>query len=266
MDASALTDRSYWDEVWAGAAPPTIDARDPHQARLDRCFSRWLGPGRRFLEVGAGGSPWPAHIARAHGAEAWGIDFSTAGLAAVERAAHSAGVAVRLVAADLFAPDALPEGTFDVVYSGGFLEHFTDAPLVTRRLAALLRPGGVVVTTVPNLRGVNGLLQRLVDPACFRRHVVHEPATLDEAHGAARLVPREAARYVGVLDLGSVNLASTAAWPRPARALLWRSLGALRWSAESIASSLGRTSGGRLLAPAILGVYGKEDGGGGGGG
>jgi SAM-dependent methyltransferase len=258
---SALTDRGYWDEIWSGSddaasAPPEIDVhRDPHQALLDRVLAARLPRGGRFVEVGAGGSVWPARMAW-RGGEAWGIDFSRAGLGRTAKAAERAGVAVHLIEGDLFDERLLPAGAFDLVYSGGFVEHFADAAPLMRRLAALLAPGGVVVTTVPNLIGLNGLLQRLVDRECYARHVVFTPASLDRAHAAGGLVAVEPARYVGVLDLGSVNFARVAArLPAPALKALWAALSLGRRAGEALGARLGLAHGGPRWAPGLMGIY-----------
>src|SRR6185503_9630178 len=143
--------------------------------------------------------------AEAHRSEGWGIDFSRPGLAMAARAAARAGQKVRLVEGDLFDRTRLPAHHFDVVYSGGFVEHFPDAAPLMRRLAELVRPGGVVVTAVPHLRGLNGWLQRLVDPDCFARHVAFTPHSLDAAHASGGLRPLAPAGYVGVIDLAAAD-------------------------------------------------------------
>jgi SAM-dependent methyltransferase len=262
-----LTDRRYWDHLWthsdegAAQAPGISVVRDQHQAHLARLFAERLAPGRRFLEIGAGGSAWPAWVAAHLGAEAWGIDFSRPGLELAARAAKALAVETRLVEGDLFDRDALPAAAFDVVYSGGFVEHFTDAQPVMERLGELVAPGGVVVTTVPNLGGINGLLQRLVDADCFARHVVFTPAGLDEAHAAGGLVPVAPAEFFGVFDPGSVNFVRQAARLPPfGLRILWAGLSLGRRSAERLAGSLGLPHGGRLLAPNLIGIYRQSSG------
>jgi SAM-dependent methyltransferase len=255
-----LADRSYWDQVWANAAVPSVaPERDPHQAALDGLFRRLLdvpAGGARFIEIGAGASAWPAHVARASGAEAWGIDLSPAGLAVTAEAAARAGVPVRLIEGDFFDEAMLPARAFDVVYSGGFVEHFLDPAPVMRRLAQLVSERGVVVTTVPNLRGVNGALQRWADPECYARHVVFTPDGLDHAHALGGLYPIEPARYLGALDLASVNLSRRLSpLPRPVRAIVWRTLGGTRRLAHAAMTGLRADSGGATFAPAILGTY-----------
>jgi 2-polyprenyl-3-methyl-5-hydroxy-6-metoxy-1,4-benzoquinol methylase len=257
----ALTDQKYWDSVWSFTedhlreAPIVRADRDAHHAWLDGCFRARLGAGKRFLEVGAGGSAWPAWVAR-RGAEAWGIDFSRAGLSIAAACAARDGVRARLVAGDLFDRALLPLGAFDVVYSGGFVEHFPDARPLMERLAELVAPGGVVVTAVPNLAGLNGALQRLVDESCFQRHVVFTPRTLDAAHALGGLRPVARADFLGLFDLGSVNFARVAdRLPAPALKLIWAGLSQSRRAGEVMGRAVGAVHGGWLFAPGIAGVY-----------
>jgi SAM-dependent methyltransferase len=261
--ALSLTDQSYWDSVWSFTdehlreAPVVGDGL--HQRHLMECFRRRLRYGDRFLEVGAGGSAWPAHVAAHLGADAWGIDFSHGGLGIAAACAGRDGVRVQLVEGDFFDASKLPAGTFQVVYSGGFVEHFPEAAPLMQRFAELLAPGGVVVTAVPNLDGVNGLLQRLCDRDCYQRHVVFTPASLDAAHELGGLVPVEPAQFLGVMDLGSVNFSRLASrMPAPALKLLWAALSSSRRAGEELASRLGQSHGGRVLAPGIIGVYARR--------
>src|SRR5207245_1182896 len=138
----------------------------------------------------------------------------------------------------------------------GFVEHFSEPQPLMQRLAELLAPGGVVITAVPNLAGINGALQRLCDRGCFERHVVFTPESLDAAHALGGLHPVEPAQFLGVMDLGAVNFSQLAArLPGPALKLIWVALSKSRRAGEGLAQHLGRPHGGRLLAPGILGVY-----------
>jgi SAM-dependent methyltransferase len=261
---TALTDQRYWDGIWnrsqladvdpgarPGARPSAGIERGPVQRFFDRVFAQHLGPGRRFLEIGVAGSPWPARVV-ALGADVWGIDISAAGLELVARS----GVPATLIEGDFFDRSRLPLESFDVVYSGGFLEHFVDSTEVTRRMAELTTRSGVVVTAVPNLSGLNGWLQRKLDFDVWQRHIELTPDTLDESHAAGGLEPLERARYVGVFDLGWVNFARLAArMPRAAQAAIWRSITMSRRLGEAMAQFGGIVEGGRILAPMVAGVY-----------
>lgn len=261
---SALTDQRYWDAVWQftddhAATPAPRVVPGPIASFLDAAFAARLGPGRRFLEVGAGGSAWPAHVASAHRAESWGVDFSAGGLALAARAVLPGAAPVHLVEGDLFDDAKLPTHHFDVIYSGGFVEHFPSPRELMERFARLLAPGGVVVTGVPNLCGVNGVLQRLLDAETFARHVVLSPSALDAAHRTGGLYPVEPARYIGVVDPGAVNFARVAErLPGAAWRGLSFALAKLRRAGVWYGLRTGE-QGGRWWAPMVAGIYRAED-------
>jgi SAM-dependent methyltransferase len=259
---AALTTTAQWDDVWnaaAGLVPRIQTGVFKHHARLLRLFERWLAPGKRFIEIGVGGSAWPAYLAQHFGVEAWGIDNSRPGLELARRAAAEVGQGIHLVEGDFFDASLLPRESFDVVYSGGFVEHFQNSREVMQRLADLVAPGGVVITTVPNLRGLNGGVQGLVDADCLACHVLYDPKSLDRAHGEVGLAAIESARFAGILDLGSVDATKLLApLPTVARRAYWLVVSRLRKAGETVGTLVGRGDGGRWLSPAIVGVYARQ--------
>jgi SAM-dependent methyltransferase len=258
---AALTTTKHWDNVWtpdteAGVVPRIETDVSRHQARLLRLFRRFLGPGKRFIEVGVGGSAWPAFLARNLGVEAWGIDNSRPGLELALRSAKEMNQTVHLLDGDLFDQNLLPRESFDVVYSGGFVEHFKDSRPVMQRLHDLVAPRGVVITTVPNFTGLNGILQGFFDPECLACHVLYDPRSLDQAHAAVGLRPIEPANWEGIIDVGSVDMTKALSrLPRLAVRGYWFTMARVRRAGEFMATAIGKTDGGRPLSPAIVGVY-----------
>jgi len=56
-----------------------------------------------------------------------------------------------------------PNLTFDLVCSFGLLEHFADLDVALWYHVKFVRPGGIVLMTLPNFRGINGFLQYVFD-------------------------------------------------------------------------------------------------------
>ncbi len=81
------------------------------------------------------------------GASATGVDISDAQIALAGRKAADAGLAVRFVAADVYAlPDDLQQGTFDLVFTGGgAIVWLPDIARWAEVVAAALRPGGRLI-------------------------------------------------------------------------------------------------------------------------
>jgi len=102
---------------------------------------------RFVLEVGAGSGRDALGLVR-EGAIGVVLDYSPASLALVARQAREQGLAVHLVRADAL---RMPfrEGTFDVVFHQGLLEHFRDPQPLLRENVRITRRGGRVVVDVP---------------------------------------------------------------------------------------------------------------------
>jgi hypothetical protein len=66
------------------------------------------------------------------------------------------------------------------VFSSGFIEHFPDVPSVVERICALAR--GYVVTIVPNVEGINGLISKTLRPEVYREHVRIDRTALNAFH------------------------------------------------------------------------------------
>ncbi len=122
----------HWESYWRGHA--NLEQTYSTGGRLAREIER-DGPvaGRRVLEVGAGSGR---------------DDYSPASLALVREQARRQGLTVHLVQADAL---AMPfrDGTFEVVFHQGLLEHFRDPQPLLRENARITRRGGRVVVDVP---------------------------------------------------------------------------------------------------------------------
>lgn len=103
-------------------------------------LSRYVQPGARVLEAGAGGGSVVSWLASQVGraGHVLAIDLDTR---FVEPLASDV---VEVRQANLVTDD-LPVGEYDVVHSRMVLEHITERADVLRRLVAALRPGGMLV-------------------------------------------------------------------------------------------------------------------------
>ena len=190
------TTEAYWDEVWAQQrAVPELDPRSRAVTRqFDRVFDRevraalrlWGGTAGSLVEVGCGGSCYLPYFARHHGLCVSGLDYSEAGCANAARALVEQGVTGEIRRGDMFAPPA-GFGSFDVACSIGLLEHFQDTAAAVKALSRLVRPGGLVLSLIPNMTGLTGLLQKWTDRPVYDLHVPLDAGTFAAAHTAAGL-------------------------------------------------------------------------------
>ena len=105
---------------------------------------------------------------------------------------------------DLFNPPTDQLNTFDFVFSNGLVEHFADTTAAVAACAAFLKPGGLMITLVPNMTGPLGWLQRFFDRPLFEKHVRLRHEQLARAHTAAGLEVLSS-RYVLLAHLGVIQ-------------------------------------------------------------
>lgn len=118
-------------------------------ASLSEAVGRYVRAGDRILDLGCGTGELAAALAKA-GIRAAGCDISRQML---RRAARHPGRGVGWVQ---LAPDwsSLPfaSAAFDAVVAASVLEYVAEPAAVLRECARVVRPGGVVLYTVPDLR------------------------------------------------------------------------------------------------------------------
>src|SRR5256885_66168 len=123
--------------------------------------------GKSVLEVGSAPGDGLLKFHESTGCIPYGVEYSEAGVE-VNRgkfAAHD------LDPKNVFHSDFFLESfqkpnknRFDLVYSGGFIEHFDNPKDAVAKHIDLTAPGGHVLITIPNLRGANYLLPLLFAP------------------------------------------------------------------------------------------------------
>lgn len=67
---------------------------------------------------------------------------------------------------------------YDLVYSCGFVEHFTNWEDIIEQHLKLVKDDGFIIITTPNFRGIQGLLHRTLDEVNYYRH---NPRSMDPA-------------------------------------------------------------------------------------
>ncbi len=157
----------HWDDTWA--APPRMRLPRASTSSIRDRMSLLRGvvrAGMKFLEIGCAPGKMLAWTKAVLGAEVSGLDYSGPGVRVAHRLFRELGLAADIRNEDVFST-TFAEGSFDVVYSAGVIEHFEDPSRIVRIHAELLKPGGLAVITVPNLRGIYG---RLASPETLAIH------------------------------------------------------------------------------------------------
>jgi SAM-dependent methyltransferase len=205
----ALTRREHWDSVHAAdergssVPAPAAPERWPRRA-LKRLFGArlrdymssyddhqlWTGiyphhvppPGAAVVEIGSAPGEHLVRLSETFGLVPFGIEYSPSGIAANRAVFAARGLDPRnVIETDFFSEECLEahRERFDMVISRGFIEHFVSPAEVVDRHLELLKPGGLLVVTIPNLRGVNLALTRFFHRELIPMHnleIMSKPA------------------------------------------------------------------------------------------
>jgi SAM-dependent methyltransferase len=202
-EAGDRTGREYWDGWWERRPLPR--PFDPFGKGLQnypyRRFHLFYSDlftdarGQRLIEIGCAQSVYLPYFVRYFGLNVAGIDQSELGCKRARQILDRERVHGEIYCGDFFAPPPETEGVFDWAVSYGVLEHFDDTAGAVRAVARFLKSCGRIITIVPNLTGILGRYQRLLDRKLFEAHVPLSAERLAEAHRDAGLEV-ESALYV----------------------------------------------------------------------
>ena len=204
----------YWNRLWeTGKLPPPIDpyahgVRGYYLRQFHRYFEEAFGGretlGLKLIEVGCAQSAYLPYFAKYFGFVVSGLDRSRIGCEKARRILEREGVKGEVHCADLFSLSPALNEQFDVLVSFGVIEHYPDTAECVKAMAKLLKPNGKMVTVVPNMNGVHGTMQRILDRSVYDIHVPLDREGVLSAHLRAGLVV-ERCDYFLPSNLGVVN-------------------------------------------------------------
>ncbi len=169
-----LTDNEYWDNYWSGYKLPAVVEMKPGNQVMNaqlRTLDLFLSadPGNSILEIGGAPGQYLAYFAKKYGFKASALDYSATGCELTRKNFELLGLDVTVYQQDLLSIDGtLP--LFDIVYSMGVVEHFTDLELVIGKHLDLLKPGGLLIIGVPHFIRVFSPLLKTLAPKTMSGH------------------------------------------------------------------------------------------------
>jgi SAM-dependent methyltransferase len=191
---NALTDKTYWEQGYVGANlfSELASLDDYRESPLRKMIDLIVSVGitnKKVLEVGAGNSSILLLLAKyyGHAAKFWGLDYTKSGCESLSARASVNDLIVEVIHGDMFLPDEHLKGSFDVVYSVGVAEHFVDLPSVIQALKQFLKPGGILITLIPNMQGIIGYSTKRMNRVVYELHNPHDIKSMMDAHRSAGL-------------------------------------------------------------------------------
>jgi 2-polyprenyl-3-methyl-5-hydroxy-6-metoxy-1,4-benzoquinol methylase len=160
-------DHDYWVNV---AGSTEFDIAAPND-QIRKFIERWIltGEGKTALEIGCVPGRYLACLGEL-GYELNGIDIVDEGVHQTKRWLLRKGYRIRDIECIPFEKFD-PERQFDLVCSFGFIEHYEDFIGAILRHVNWVSPGGSIVITTPNFRGMlQNKLHQWLDTENLKRH------------------------------------------------------------------------------------------------
>jgi len=201
MSASGVEDEfsvEYWENVWANVKIPQVhDSKDVLEIQ-QILSSLPIKAGDSLIEIGCAPGRWLAFFAREHGLCVSGVEYAEHACQKTIENMNSLGISAQIHHADIRNFDS---AAYDVVFSTGFIEHFDNvAPIMERIISLCNRDGGLVVTIIPNMEGLNRWISKTFRPEVARGHFplnLRDLTALHESLGLRTLY----ANYTGGLHV-----------------------------------------------------------------
>jgi 2-polyprenyl-3-methyl-5-hydroxy-6-metoxy-1,4-benzoquinol methylase len=159
-------EQAAYDQLW-GAENSTYGGGHPgYTENFLLLMKRWVEKrplsSRNALEIGCGDGYFSSQLIKLK-CDVTGIDLSPVGVEQARRRAPTG----RFFVHDLTVQLPLEENTFDVVWCSEVLEHLFSPMFVLTQIHKVLKPGGVLIATVP----YHGLIKNLaIALFAFERH------------------------------------------------------------------------------------------------
>jgi len=210
--------KEYWNSRWQqeGRLPRPIVPGDRSlknhvelkfhalfkQTLIARCHS---GEAPSLAELGCACSVWLPYFSKEFGFHVAGVDYSSLGCDQARAVLSREGVDGEVIFADIFRPPPDLLRRFDFVVSFGVVEHFEATHECLKACAAFLKPGGTMVTVIPNMSGLVGWLQKHLAREVYDVHVPLNARAFRRAHELAGLEVLRC-EYFCFLNFGVLNL------------------------------------------------------------
>jgi 2-polyprenyl-3-methyl-5-hydroxy-6-metoxy-1,4-benzoquinol methylase len=226
-----LSDKNYWDSVHDNQALEKKTGSSREKLKLlakkllgERCLRyysdyllwdvilpKYLPPkkGLKVVEIGSAPGEMLIRLKESFGFIPYGIEYSESGVELNRKNFIEHNIdPTNVIHADFLSPEFQEKykDCFDIVFSAGFIEHFTNTREVVSKHVDLLTKGGHLVVIIPNLRGINYFLAYV-----FHKEILpmHNTTIMRKSEFCglfdAKLLDTKLCEYYGTFDFGLFN-------------------------------------------------------------
>lgn len=168
-----LTMQQDWDYYWNLIKLPAEIKKEEnlYLNEILKVFDKFLQKNKNLsiLEIGGAPGQYLAYMAKNFYYKIYALDYSEVGCRKTNENFKLLNLSGVTYQKDLFS-DLSDFPKFDIVYSLGFIEHFSDLERPIGKHFELLKPGGILMIGSPNFLGINRLILKRLDPQRLLKH------------------------------------------------------------------------------------------------
>jgi len=177
-----------------------------------KIFNRYAP--KSVLEVGCGNSIWLPYLAKSNKIQIAGIDYSREGCNLLLENLKKTKVEGKIFCEDIFQSDPRIIGRYDLVYSLGVVEHFSEPKEIICKLTEFVNTEGLLFTEIPNLKNsIHQLLVWIWQPEILKKHQKISKEELEKIYFELGLEIIES-KYLGFFSLSIVAWDNNDRWPK----------------------------------------------------
>lgn len=228
-----LTKKEYWDSLYSEME------KDKNDKSIFSSFKKWikhktrdysnyliwdvilpkyltLPEKKKIIEIGCAPGKYLINFKNNFGFDPYGVEYSEEGARIAKQNFNKNGINPdHIIKADFFDQnfqDRYKEN-FDLVFSRGFIEHFDNPENAVSGHLNLVKTGGLVVISIPNLSGVNRFIARRMNIDSF---ILHNTSIMNKEK-FCKLFPADKLEtifcgYVGIFSFGLFNTKTNREW------------------------------------------------------
>lgn len=171
MKVVDLAGSEHWDGREGKVKPRLPSKLNAGVADLLALLAPFTKPGSRVLEVGCAPGKFLLWCALAKHADVCGVEYAQKSYEGVLDLFANASAKADIRNED-FMQTTFDERSFDLVFSFGVIEHFSDPRPMVQKHVDMLKPGGTAIITVPHFGRGYGRLLRRMDQGMYDIHNV----------------------------------------------------------------------------------------------
>lgn len=159
MKKETYTEKETWEHYWNSYQPEKVVLKNQFQ-KLFRDIEN-ANQNKTFIEIGGFPGVFSIYFKKFKGYKVTLLDYFIS-KPVINRLLKVNGMKeadLEVIEAD-FLKEKSKHKTYDLVFSSGFIEHFEDTGKIIRLHTQYMSGGATLLLTLPNLRGLNGWVQR----------------------------------------------------------------------------------------------------------